>query len=118
LLVEDSHDVAAITIEIIEALGYEVVHVDRARTALDRLMEPGAIFHLLVTDVVMPDGMNGLQLARSVRARLPALPIILISGYDEAITGQTLEFPTLRKPLPTDQLARPSGPNSAPTRAS
>jgi two-component system NtrC family sensor kinase len=106
LLVEDNHDVAAITIEIIQALGYDVVHVDRARAGLDRLLEPGAAFHLLLTDVVMPDGMNGLQLARTVRARLPGMPIILVSGYNDVIADQKLEFPVLRKPLPAEQLAQ------------
>jgi two-component system, NtrC family, sensor kinase len=105
LLVEDNHDVAAITAEIIQTLGYEVVHVDRARAALDRLMEPGAVFHLMLTDIVMPDGMDGLQLGRTVRARLPVLPIILVSGYNDAITGQPTEFQVLRKPLPVEQLA-------------
>ena len=106
LLVEDNDDVAAITIEIIQTLGYEVVHVDRARTALDRLMAQDVAFHLLLTDIVMPDGMTGLQLARTVRARMPALPIILVSGYNDAVEGQPIEFQVLRKPLPVDQLAQ------------
>jgi two-component system NtrC family sensor kinase len=106
LLVEDNQEVAAITIEIIETFGYEVVRVDRARKAIDMLMEPRAVFHLLLTDVVMPDGMNGLQLARMVRARLPAMPIILVSGYNDAVTEQSTEFRMLRKPLPADQLAQ------------
>jgi two-component system NtrC family sensor kinase len=106
LLVEDNHEVASITIEIIETLGYEVVRVDRARKAIDLLMEPGTIFHLLLTDVVMPDGMNGLQLARMVRARLPVLPIILVSGYNDAVIEEPAAFRMLRKPLPVDQLAQ------------
>ena len=69
-------------------------------------MDPGAAFHLLLTDVVMPDGMNGLQLARIVRARMPALPIILVSGYNDAVSGQKPEFPMLRKPLPVEELAQ------------
>ena len=105
LLVEDNHEVAAITLEIIGTFGYEVVWVDRARKALDKLMEAGEAFHLLLTDVVMPDGMNGLQLARMVRSRLPALPIILVSGYNEAVTEQSIEFRMLRKPLPVEKLA-------------
>jgi two-component system, NtrC family, sensor kinase len=68
-------------------------------------MEPGAVFHLMLTDIVMPDGTGGLQLGRTVRARLPVLPIILVSGYNDAITGQPTEFQVLRKPLPVEQLA-------------
>jgi two-component system NtrC family sensor kinase len=106
LLVEDNHDVAGITVELIQTLGYQVVHVDRARVALERLMDPGVVFHLVLTDIVMPDGMDGLQFARTVRARLPALPIVLVSGYNDAIAGQKIEFQVLRKPLPVDQLAQ------------
>jgi len=104
LLVEDNLDVAAITIEIMQAQGYEVVHEDRARKALARLMQAGPAFHLLVTDVVMPDGMDGLELARTVRARLPALPIIVTSGYNDVVSEQRSEFRVLRKPLPAEQL--------------
>jgi CheY-like chemotaxis protein len=106
LLVEDNHDVAAITIEIIRSLGYDVVHVDRARTALDRLLAQDAVYDLLLTDIVMPGGMNGLQLARIVHTRMPALPIILVSGYNDPFVAQPLEFQVLRKPLPVDQLAQ------------
>jgi two-component system NtrC family sensor kinase len=55
--------------------------------------------------VVMPDGMNGLQLARMVRSRLPVLPIILVSGYNDAVAEQSIEFRMLRKPLPVERLA-------------
>jgi two-component system, NtrC family, sensor kinase len=106
LLVEDNHEVAEITIEIIKALGYEVVRVDRARKALELLIQPDAAFHLLLTDIVMPDGMDGLELAHQVRARLPALPIILVSGYNDAIAGDARNFPILRKPLPVKRLAQ------------
>jgi YesN/AraC family two-component response regulator len=69
-------------------------------------MAQDVAFHLLLTDIVMPDGMTGLQLARTVRARMPALPIILVSGYNDAVEGQPIEFQVLRKPLPVDQLAQ------------
>jgi two-component system NtrC family sensor kinase len=105
LLVEDNHEVAAIMTEIIETLGYEVVCVDRARKALDILQQPDAPFHLLLTDVVMPGDMNGLELAQRARAQFPALPIILMSGYNEAI-AHAQDFRILRKPLPAEQLAR------------
>jgi two-component system NtrC family sensor kinase len=106
LLVEDNHEVAAITTEIIETLGYEVICVDRARKALDILQQPDAQLHLLLTDVVMPGEMNGLELAHRARAQFPALPIILMSGYNEAIAGHHEDFRILRKPLPAEQLAR------------
>jgi len=105
LLVEDNMEVAAITGEIIRSLGYEVVHATRAREALDRLDAPGPTFHLLITDIVMPDGISGLQLATTVRARMPALPIILVSGYNDATPQEASAFRVLRKPLPARRLA-------------
>jgi two-component system NtrC family sensor kinase len=106
LVVEDNQEVAAITADIIRALGYEVVHVDRARQALDILTNAKTAFQLLITDVVMPDGMDGLQLAQQVRRELPSLSIILISGYNEAGPAEASGFRMLRKPLPAQQLAQ------------
>jgi two-component system NtrC family sensor kinase len=106
LLVEDNHEVAAVTTEVIKSLGYEVTGVDRARKALDLLLQPDAAFDLLLTDVVMPDGINGLELAHQVRALRPTLPIILVSGYNDVIGVDANDFRTLRKPLPVAQLAQ------------
>ncbi|HVY14284.1 MAG TPA: response regulator [Rhodopila sp.] len=106
LFVEDNQEVAAITADIIRTLGYEVVHVDRARKALEILIGAQSAFHLLITDVVMPDGMDGVQLAQEVRRRLPSLPIILVSGYNEAGAAEATGLRLLRKPLPAQQLAQ------------
>ncbi|HET6608109.1 MAG TPA: response regulator [Rhodopila sp.] len=106
LLVEDNQEVAVITSDIIRSLGYEVVHVDRARKALEILTNAKTAFQLLITDVVMPDGMDGVQLAQQVRRELPSLPILLVSGYNEASWADASGFRLLRKPLPAQQLAQ------------
>jgi CheY-like chemotaxis protein len=105
LFVEDNLEVAAITSDIIRTLGYEVIHVDRAREALNLLASGRWAFQLLITDVVMPDGMDGVQLAQQVRRQMPSLPIILVSGYNEAGSAEAAGFRLLRKPLPAQQLA-------------
>ena len=64
-------------------MGFDVEVADRVRKALDRLGTTAEHVDLLMTDVVMPDGMNGLELATRVRAKFPALPIVLISGYND-----------------------------------
>jgi two-component system NtrC family sensor kinase len=102
LLVQDDATRTKVTIEMLMALGYEVVHVDCARAALDRLMQRTGSFDLLLADVTVPDGLSGLELARMVRARMPALPIILSSGDDEGVPEEG--FRILRKPLPTERL--------------
>jgi two-component system NtrC family sensor kinase len=106
LFVEDNEEVAVITSDIIRTLGYEVVHVDRARKALEILTSAKTAFQLLITDVVMPEGMDGVQLAQQVRRELPSMPIILVSGYNEAGWADASGFRLLRKPLPVQQLAQ------------
>ena len=54
----------------------------------------------------MPEGMTGFDLAMQVRARLPALPIILMSGYNEVVARGSPAFPVLRKPIPYGELFR------------
>ena len=54
----------------------------------------------------MPDGVTGLDLARAVRQRFPALPIILMSGYNDVVTGGETGFQVLRKPVPFKELFR------------
>ncbi|HEY1931100.1 MAG TPA: PAS domain S-box protein [Acetobacteraceae bacterium] len=104
LLVEDNPDVASVTAQMLRALGCEVEVVDRARKALDRLAGAGSPIDLLLSDVVMPDGMTGLDLARAVRARQPDLPIVLISGYNDAVPPRGSGFRMLRKPVPGAEL--------------
>jgi len=105
LLVEDNPEVAAVTAQMLRSMGFAVAAVDRARKALARL-ESEQPFDLVLTDVVMPDGMNGLQLARTVRRQYPALPVILMSGYNDAADGAASGFLILRKPVPFQDLFR------------
>jgi CheY-like chemotaxis protein len=105
LLVEDNPQVADVTAQMLGSMGFQVEVADRARKALGRL-DAAADIDLLMTDVVMPDGMNGLELATQVRARFPTLPIILISGYNDVVTADGTKFTMLRKPVPYDELYR------------
>lgn len=106
LLVEDNPLVATVTAQMLGAMGFEVEVVDRARKALDRLDAEARYFDLLLTDVVMPEDINGLDLAIQVRARFPNLPIILMSGYNEVVGADGGAFPMLRKPVRYDELQR------------
>jgi PAS domain S-box-containing protein len=87
LIVEDEPDVLDIAIQIFESLGYDVLSATNAAAALDVLRkEPG--IDVLFSDVVMPGGMNGVELAREARRMRPDLKMLLASGYPmSALSG-------------------------------
>jgi DNA-binding NtrC family response regulator len=90
---------------MLRTMGFSVDSVDRARKALERLESSAEPVDLLLTDIVMPDGMNGLDLAQEAMARFPGLPILLMSGYnDTAAWPNETRFRILRKPVPFAEL--------------
>jgi PAS domain S-box-containing protein len=104
LLVEDDDDVAALTGEMLSHLGWRVTRVASAEAALNaRIDDVGLVF----SDVMMPGGKNGIELAQTLRARRPALPIVLASGYAESVRVEAarLNLPLLSKPFDIDALA-------------
>jgi signal transduction histidine kinase/DNA-binding response OmpR family regulator len=105
LVVEDDAAVLGLTVEMLEQLGYRVAIARNAEEALTRL-KSRARFDLLVSDVVMPGGVNGIELARRAAELRPGLKVLLTSGYvgDKAVIGQT-DFPLLDKPYRRERLA-------------
>ena len=108
LLVEDDELVRAHAVRQLRALGYTVTAVENGRLAL-ALVERGEPFDLLLTDVVMPGGLDGRALAEKVRALRPQLPVLFASGYAEATfaaaDGSALPGPMLPKPYRRQELA-------------
>jgi PAS domain S-box-containing protein len=80
LLVEDSEQVRKLIEEILDAIGYNVVAVERPSQALSHFEREGADFDLLITDVVMPE-MNGVELRDRVTALKPGIKVLFMSGY-------------------------------------
>ncbi|TDN86485.1 PAS domain S-box-containing protein [Stakelama pacifica] len=98
LMVEDQPEVAELGKAILEDLGYSVTHVSSASKAYD-LLQHKRDFALLFTDIVMPGGMSGVELARQVRQMIPSLPILLTTGYsDRALDEDSRSFELVRKP--------------------
>lgn len=102
LLVDDEDLVRMSTADMLNDLGYHVVAASSAEHALNLLQE-GLVIDLLISDHLMP-GMNGTELARSVQTELPAVKILIISGYADA-TGIAVDMPRLTKPFRKDELA-------------
>ena len=87
LLVEDNDDVREVAENVLGAAGYEVLAAPGGEQAL-QLLESGAEVDLLFTDVVMPGGMNGLQLTERVRHARPGLPVLLTTGYMDQLPAK------------------------------
>ena len=105
LLVEDDADVAELVEAMLIELGHKVVRAADARSALMMTVtEPG--LELMLTDVIMPGGKNGEELAREVTEIRPGLPVILSSGYTgESLAGaEAAPWPLLRKPYTLEAL--------------
>jgi CheY-like chemotaxis protein len=83
LLVEDDDEVASLVTEMLDELGYEVMRVASASAALGALGD-GREVDLVFSDIMMPGGMDGVQLAREIRTRKPHMPILLTSGFSAA----------------------------------
>jgi CheY-like chemotaxis protein len=105
LLVEDDREVSALTRELLSTLGFSVTHVSSAEAALGALANARNI-ELVLSDVMMPGGVNGLQLAREIRRRNPDLRVLLTTGYIEAVADMKEgEFDVLPKPFTLEALA-------------
>ena len=109
LAVEDNHRVRRLTILRLKELGYRVLEASDGAAALE-LLESQTDIDLVFTDLVMPGGMSGYELAAQVRQRWPDIPVLLTSGYaEEAINGEKLmaeNLRLLRKPYRQSDLAR------------
>jgi PAS domain S-box-containing protein len=106
LLVEDDVQVASLTSAMLAELGYEVIPVTTGQAALDELAATPGI-GLVLSDVMMPGGMDGMALVREMRQRRISLPVVLVSGFSAAAKrdAESEGIPLLPKPYSLDDLA-------------
>jgi len=83
LLVEDEPIVRMLTVEMLSDQGYTVLEAHSGRSGLS-IVESGARIDLLITDVGLPGGMDGRQLANAVRQQRPDLKVLFTTGYAES----------------------------------
>jgi len=103
LIVEDDTLVAELAAGMLDELGFQSTVAHSAKEALERLAG-GEKPKLIFSDIIMPGGISGIELARKVRRRFPELPILLTTGYSEEVAGSH-GFPVLQKPYELDSLA-------------
>ncbi|MGO9477972.1 MAG: ATP-binding protein [Limisphaerales bacterium] len=89
LLVEDDADVRMVTRDVLEESGYQIWEASNGLEALSVWMTNAAKIDLLLTDVIMPGGLNGRELADRLREEQPGLKVILMSGYSLERLGIT-----------------------------
>lgn len=110
LVVEDEKAVRQVTVRTLNHYGYRVIEADHGRDALHRWPEHAAGVDLLLTDVVMPEGLSGFELVERLRQTRPGLPAILMSGYNSEMMIRHLTLPSgtvfLQKPFVPADLAR------------
>ena len=82
LVVEDDAEVARVTMEVLREIGYHAVEARDGHAAL-ALIEQDPAIELVLSDVLMPGGMSGLELARRLRKIRPGLPVVLVTGYTQ-----------------------------------
>ena len=82
LIVEDDARVRRTSVRRLRELGYRIIEAENGPGALD-ILERGDHVDILFTDVVMPGGMSGVDLARAARQRRPKLGVLFTSGYAE-----------------------------------
>ena len=105
LLVEDDREVENVAAELLHDIDCQVVQAHDGESAL-AVLERDPEIELVISDIAMPGGMSGLQLARIVRERHPSVPILLATGYSQYAAQVVNEgFTLIEKPYHTNALA-------------
>ncbi len=92
LLVEDEPSVSRVVRSILERHGYRVLDATHGKPALEIGRQGTTHIDLLLTDMVLPGGMNGLEIATELRALMPALRVVFMTGYSPELAGHSLEL--------------------------
>jgi CheY-like chemotaxis protein len=118
LLVDDNVEVASIGAAMLKELGYHVDVLHDPRVALQKLNVSPDQYDILLSDIIMPGGMSGVDLAEAVRRQRPDLPILLMTGYSHAASAaRETAFVIVQKPYEASALQAAIAQAKARTRA-
>ena len=108
-VVDDEEDMRNVAAAMLRRLGYDVLEAKDGPSALEVLGRDGKAMDLVFSDVVLPSGMNGFELAQELHRRYPHIKILLTSGFPGKVlnTGGVdgTGFTVLRKPYKMADLA-------------
>jgi two-component system NtrC family response regulator len=105
LVVDDNDQSRRLTARMLRDEGYHVIEAHSGERALECLKTSDV--KVILTDIAMPGGMDGLELAHRIMAADPCRPVVLMSGYDRIfpqLGALAAKFPLLQKPFSADQL--------------
>ena len=109
MLVEDEKPVRELVSRVLQKYGYKILQAGNGAEAIEVWRQHKDEIALLFTDLVMPDNMNGRELAEKLRAERPELKVIFTSGYSADIVGKDFklepELNFLQKPYQPQVLA-------------
>jgi two-component system, cell cycle sensor histidine kinase and response regulator CckA len=110
LVVEDEPTLRALVRKVLERGGYAVIESSSGVAALELLSKTKPHIDLLLTDMVMPDGISGLQLAERLKSQNPGLKVIFTTGYSAELMGKDFDIKEglnfLQKPYPPNKLVQ------------
>ncbi len=112
LVVDDREEILALARQALEDLGYTVFTASNGPAALELVRQGVGRWSpdLLLSDVVMPGGMDGVSLARALQQRLPCLRVLLATGYAQSLhgqhTGAAVPFDVIAKPYSLQALGQ------------
>ncbi len=109
LVVEDDDDARSTLAAMVTELGYRVVEAENGASALP-ILEQERPVNILLSDVIRPGGMSGVDLAKAARKRRPDIRVLFVSGYDRMVIAQATRYDDslklLNKPFSLTDLAR------------
>ena len=112
LVVEDDESVREVAVDILSEQGYEIVEATNGKEATEHL-SAGRSFDLLFTDVILPGGMNGVDVAEIAEEIQPNIKILLTTGYAETVIMQHAKLDPrvklLKKPYRRNELLKQVG---------
>jgi|RhiMetdeSRZDD1v2_1073273.scaffolds.fasta_scaffold60334_2 signal transduction histidine kinase len=108
LVVEDNASLRRVAVRQLLELGYKVLEADNGAAAVDILQ--GEKVDVLFTDIVMPGGLSGFEIASMARSKSPNLPVVFTSGFPDMRSGKSIgipiQAPLLNKPYRKEDLAK------------
>ena len=90
MVVEDEPDLRDLVVQVLQGRGYHVLEAGSGKQALEQWTRRDRNIDLLLTDMVMPDGMTGCELADRLKNDAPQLRVIYTSGHSAGVPGTEL----------------------------